>query len=106
MKERKFKAYVGNPDFHDGFVREVRQESDQVSVEVEGYSGARYVVRFSRVDSVTVHNPEGMLLYALVEMDADAPLRCFAFANSNEPDEEGGDSVLEIIAHSFSLEKI
>jgi hypothetical protein len=106
MKERKFKAYVGNPDFHDGFVREVRQESDQVSVEVEGYSGARYVVRFSRVDSVTVHNPEGMMLYALVEMDADAPSRCFVFANSNEPHEEGGDSVLEIIAHSFSAEKI
>jgi len=102
----KFKAYVGDPDFHDGIIKQVRSELTEVSVEVAGYSSAVYVVRFTGVESVVSHSPEGMLLYALCEMEAEMPLRGFHFVNSNEPHEKGGDSRLEISARTVSFQKI
>jgi 3-isopropylmalate dehydrogenase len=105
LKHPKFKAYVGDPDFHDGVIERVRQEATEVSVEISGYSGARYIVRFTGVESVISHNPEGMVLYAMGEAEAKLPLRHFYFANSREPDEEGGDSKLVIDARAFSVEK-
>jgi len=101
----KFKAYVGDPDFHDGAIVQVRRESHELVVEIEGYSGAHYSVRFSGVKSVKSHRPEGMVLYALSEMEDEAPSRSFHFANSRQPDEEGGDSVLEITAQNCSVER-
>jgi hypothetical protein len=106
MTEKIFKRYVGDPDFHDGVIRQVRQASKELFVEVRGYSGARYSVRFTGVESVTSHNPEGMVLYALAEREFQSPPRSFVFANSREPDEEGGDSALEIIADNFIVRKI
>jgi len=106
LKHSKFKAYVGDPDFHDGVIERVCQEATEISVEISGYSGTRYKVRFSGVESVISHNPEGMVLYALSEVEAEFPLREFHFANSSEPDEDGGDSRLAIIARGFSVEKI
>jgi hypothetical protein len=47
-----------------------------------------------------------MVIYALNEMEAMAPLRHFVFPNSRELDEEGGDSVLEIKASGFTVEEI
>jgi hypothetical protein len=102
----KFKAYVGDPDFHDGTIKQVRSELTEMSVEIIGQSGAVYVVRFTGVASIVSHSPEGMVLYALCEVEAETPLRGFYFANWNEPDEEGGDSRLEISARTFSVEKM
>jgi hypothetical protein len=34
-----FKAYVGDPDFHDGIIKDVRRELTEVYVEITGYSG-------------------------------------------------------------------
>ena len=47
-----------------------------------------------------------MLVYPLDEMETETPLREFLFANANEPDEQGGDSKLEIKAKSFSIERL
>ncbi|SRR5258708_7332674 len=102
----KFRAYVGDPDFHDGMVKQVRSELTEVCVQITGYSGAVYLVRFTGVESVVSHSPEGMLLYALCEMEAEMPLRRFQFANSYKPAEEGGDSRLEVSARTFSVEKM
>jgi phage gp36-like protein len=73
MKAKKFKAYVGEPDFHDGTITRVQQGPNDVSVEIKGYSGARYLVRFTGVQSVISHNPEGMVLYALSETELNQP---------------------------------
>jgi hypothetical protein len=102
----KFKAYLGDPDFHDGIIKQVRTELTEVSVEIAGYSGAVYVVQFSGVESVLSHRPEGMVLYALCEAEEETPFRKFYFANSNESGEEGGDSKLEITARDFLVERI
>jgi hypothetical protein len=78
-------------------IRRVRHESSLVSVEIEGSSHARYLVRFSGVESLISHEPEGMVLYVLSEMEALPPLREFHFAKSEVPD-EGSKSRLEVIA--------
>ncbi|HEX9111175.1 MAG TPA: 3-isopropylmalate dehydrogenase [Terriglobales bacterium] len=106
LKVRKFKAYVGDPDFHDGVIERVQQDATEITVEISGYSGARYIVRFTGVECFESRNPEGMVLYALAESEADLPLRDFYFANSRDPDEEGGDSRLVISARAFSVEKM
>ncbi|HET9409277.1 MAG TPA: hypothetical protein VFO39_18695 [Candidatus Sulfotelmatobacter sp.] len=106
MSPGKFKAYIGDPDFHDGVVVRIRRASGQVDVEVEGYSGTHYLVLFDGVTSVMTRNPEGMVLYALTEMEADGTSRHFVFANSREADQEGGESALEIEAREFTVRRI
>jgi hypothetical protein len=106
LKRPKFKAYVGDLDFHEGVIERVRHEATEVSVEITGGSGALYVVRFTGVESITSHNPDGMALEAMVEVEAELPLREFHFQNSEEDEEDGGDSRLEISARGFSVEKI
>ncbi|MBZ5664447.1 MAG: hypothetical protein LAO30_07565 [Acidobacteriia bacterium] len=101
-----FKAYVGDPDFHDGIIKQVRREVSEVYVEIASYSGAVYTVRFTGVESVISDKPEGMVLYAMGEAEGQPPLREFYFANSNEPHEEGGDSRLKIRARAFSIERM
>ncbi len=100
---RKFKAYVGDPDFHDGVIQKTRREGEDFVVQVEGYSGARYTVRFTNVTAVRAHRPEGMVLYSLSEMEHEGNLRHFSFANSREPDEEGGDSMLEVTSRDLAV---
>src|SRR5579864_3039036 len=102
----KFIAYVGDPDFHDGTVERVVHESDCLLVTVRGYSGAHFLVKFHAVESVSSTEPEGMTIYALSEILTDPPLRRFVFANSCEPDEEGGRSALEITSKDFSVTKV
>jgi len=105
MTEKKFKAYVGEPDFHDGIIRRVSRESSLLSVELEGDSGERYLVRFTGVESVISVSPEGMVVYALSEMEIGGNLREFHFTNSSEPNEKGGGSSLEVTAQEFSIER-
>jgi len=104
--EEKFIANIGNPDFHDGVIRKVSQEGDQLLVEIEGYSGTLFLVRFVGIESVVSHKPENLMIYALMEMEAPPPLRRFVFANWHQADEQGGDSALEITAQSFSVDTL
>ena len=94
-----FVAYVGSPDFHDGFVRRVSVEGKTVEVVIEGYSGSEYVVLFEGVDEIEQNVPEGMELYSLSEMSATPPFRKFVFANNVE--EHPG--LLSIVAKDFSV---
>lgn len=101
MSEEVFVAYVGDPDIHDGHVVRVEQKGKRVSVLVRGFSGRRFWVEFSGVESVKSNRPEGMVLYSLSEMEAPAPFRRFVFTNWDEKD----DAYLEILARDFRIVK-
>ncbi len=98
--------YVGNPDFHDGYIRSVSQSEDKLLVIIEGGSGKHYAVRFNGVRSLESHSPQDMMLYALSEADGDAEsLRRYDFINwyLDEPEEEGSKSYLRIVANRFAV---
>ena len=95
-----FVAYVGPPEIHDGVVEAVEREGDQVRVLLRGGIGRPIEVVFRGVESVTARRAEGMVLYALAEMRAPAPLRRFVFANWEEED----DASLEVIARELQPE--
>ena len=100
MTDPEFVAYVGHADFHDGHIRAVCHAGDQVDVVVEGYSGRKYKVHFSGVRRFMANQPEGMMIYALNEMRATPPFRCFLFTNWDEDD----PASLEIEAREFTIE--
>ncbi len=106
IAKSKFIAHVGDPDFHDGAIIRVTSEADQLLVEIEGFSGAQFSVRFDGVKSVFSHKPEDMTIDALVEMEAPPPSRRFVFTNSYEPEDEGGDAYLDITAENLSVKKV
>jgi 3-isopropylmalate dehydrogenase len=105
ITKSKFVGYIGDPDFHDGILKTVSREGSQFRVDVEGCSGARFVVTFSDVQSVFSHKPEGMVIEALVEMEAP-PHRRFVFRDCYEAENEGGDSVVDVIANDFSVKRL
>jgi len=55
--------YVGNSDFHDGYILAVVKQADSVTVTIKGGSGKHYTVTFEGVASVQSDSPEGMMLY-------------------------------------------
>jgi hypothetical protein len=91
--------YVGNADFHDGRILNVRQDADAIRVRVRGASKRIYLAEFPAGRIIKSDRPEGMLLYSLSEMRTDAPQRLFAFANWDEED----DAVLEIEAARLNV---
>jgi len=98
--------YVGNPDFHDGYIRAVSQTENQVFVTVEGYSGMRYTVCFDGVSSVESYSPQDMEVYGLTEADGEVQSdRRYEFVNScfGEAEEEKSTSYLRIFASKFSV---
>jgi hypothetical protein len=100
--------YVGNPDFHDGYIRAVSQSEDKVLVTIEGSSGKHYAVGFDGVSAVESHSPQDMMLYALSEVDAEVEsLRRYDFINwyIDEPEEEESKSYLRILANRFTITK-
>lgn len=99
MSQTGFVGYVGDADIHDGSIIEVEPRADRVMVRLAGASGRRYVVEFHGVERTRSNKAEGMRLYALVEMEAPAPLRRFVFANWDEED----DACLEVVASEFRL---
>lgn len=101
-----FVGYVGDPDFHDGNIERVVRDNDLLIVEVRGYSGARFLVEFGGIASISSSEPDRMAIFALSEMSAEPPLRRFVFANSRESHEEGGNSSLEIICKNFYVKKL
>jgi hypothetical protein len=99
MSESEFIAYVGIPDMHDGTILRVSLENGKAEVVLEGYSRRMHTVLFDGVDKVVMNEPEGMLLYALVEMSATPSLRSFIFANNDEDDQKS----LSILAKDFRI---
>lgn len=95
----EFVSYRGDPGLHDGRVVTVDHHGEVACVVVaadEG-RGERLEVRFRGVESLYQRRPEGMLLYALAEMQAAPPLRRFVFVN----EDEGDDARLEVLALDF-----
>jgi len=98
--------YVGDPDFHDGYIRSVSQSEDKLLVTIEGSSRKHYTVRFDGVSSVESHSPQDMMLYALSETDADVQsLRRYDFVNwhCDEPEGERSRSYLRVVANRFAV---
>ncbi len=98
--------YIGNPDFHDGYIRAVSQSEGKVLVTIDGSSGKRYTVGFDGVSSVESHSPQDMMLYALSEADAEVEsLRRYDFINwyLDEPEKEESKSCLRIVANKFTV---
>jgi hypothetical protein len=98
--------YVGNPDFHDGYIRAVSQSEGKALVTIDGSSGKRYTVGFDGVSSVESHSPQDMMLYALSEAHAEVEsLRRYDFINwyLDEPEKEESKSYLRIVANRFTV---
>ena len=94
----RFVAYVGPPDLHDGQVVELAHNGDTLRVLVQGDGGRRMAVECLGVVDVQAVKPEGMTLYALVEMTAPPPLRRFVFANWDDD-----ASTLEVLARQVRI---
>lgn len=94
--------YIGPQYFHDAsIVRIDRSEQDlDVILKVEGNCNFR--IRFFNVQQVQSNRPEGMVLYAVAELRASKPGRCFSFINWHEKDDAG----LEITATNYATAKI
>ena len=99
MPDPSFVGYVGEPDFHDASIMSVEHREGSVSVRLRGSSGKVFIARFSGVREVKASKPEGMILYALSEMNGQPPLRRFVFANWDER----SNAHLEIEAADLSV---
>jgi hypothetical protein len=95
--DREFVQYVGNADFHDGTIIDIRHDAEAIRVRVRGASKKVYIAEFPVGKIIRINRPEGMLLYSLSELRTDPPLRRFAFANWDEED----DAALEIEAETL-----
>ena len=102
MPESDFIDYVHEPDVHDGVILKVRNSGDLVYILVRAYDGRHYALEFHGVRSLRSHEPEGMMLYALIEMAAAPPLRRFVFAEW----EDGGGRCLEVTAESIKSNEV
>jgi hypothetical protein len=92
-------AYVGPPELRDAHIVAVERAGDRARVRVRGVDGRSLALEFIGVTGIFAAHPEGMLVHGLAELrgDADAPMRQFIFANSEEWDDAG----LEIAADDF-----
>ena len=102
MPESDFISYVHEPDVHDGVILKVRDSGDLVRVLVKAYDGRLYALEFHGVRSLRSHQPEGMMLYALIEMAAAPPSRWFVFAEW----EDGGGRYLEVMAEGMKSNEV
>jgi hypothetical protein len=77
----------------------VEHVGDQLLVvgEAEG-GGNRIILNFGDVTTLNRHRAEGMLLYALADMQAPEPLHRFVFVNW---DEENDDARIEVVCRTF-----
>ena len=95
----EFIGYIGSPEIHDGSVLGVEHDGDWTRVVIRSEKGYQFALEFLGVESVESNQPEGMIVYALCEMKADAPLRSFVFTNWDEDD----DASLEILAREIRI---
>jgi hypothetical protein len=102
MPESDFIGYVHEPDVHDGVILRVRESGDLVRVLVRAYDGRHYALEFHGARSLRSHEPEGMMLYSLIEMAAAPPLRRFVFAAW----EDSGGHYFEVTAESIKSNEV
>ena len=102
MQIDDFIGYIGDPDFHDGTVVEVKLQDDGAMVQLQGGSGVHFFIGFLEVEQINSYRPENMIIYALSEMKCQAPMRHFVFVNWD--DEDGAH--LEIFAKEFQVHKV
>ncbi|MFI5453945.1 MAG: hypothetical protein ACHRXM_00680 [Isosphaerales bacterium] len=95
----EFVAYVGPPDLHDGTILRVESTQDTVTVLVESYERRRFALEFHGVTHQEMNAPEGMVLYALIEMRTPPPRHKYVFANWEYDD----PARLEIEAEGFDV---
>jgi hypothetical protein len=101
IPESDFIGYVHEPDVHDVILR-VRDNGELVGVLVKAYDGRLYALEFQGVQSLKAHRPEGMILYALIEMEAAPPSRRFVFADW----EGSGGRYLEVTAEVMKSDEV
>ena len=102
MPESDFISYVHEPDVHDGVILKVRDNGELVGILVKAYDGRLYAIEFQGVRSLKSQEPEGMMLYALIEMAAAPPSRRFVFADW----EGGGGRYLEVTAEAMKSREV
>src|SRR5688572_26922970 len=95
----RFVRYVGPPDVHDARVVALEHRGDRARVTIESYEGRQFALEFSGVAGVDTHQPIGMILYALVEVEASPPARRFEFVLADEESE----ARLAIEARGFTV---
>lgn len=99
ITDNDFLGYVGIPDIHDATVIAVHLIADKLTVSLQSVEQRLFQIEFHGVESVTSTQPEGMMLYSISEIRAQAPMRRFVFANWDEQD----DALLEVCARGFTI---
>jgi len=94
-----FVAYVGPSNLHDATILRVESTQDTVTVFVESYERRRFALVFHGVTHQEMNTPEGMVLYALIEMHTTPPRHRYVFANWDDDD----PARLEIVAEGFDV---
>ena len=95
----RFVRYVGPSDMHDARVVALEHRGERARVTIESYEARVFDLEFSGVTSVDAHQAIGMILYALVEVEASPPVRRFEFAPTD--DESGARLAIE--ARDFTV---
>src|SRR5262245_23335366 len=98
MAEALF-VYAGDADFHDGSILAVEHRGSTARVRIHGASGKVFVVDFGGVQALQANQAEGMVLYALSELEGQPPVRRFAFANWDD----NSPAYLEVDAETVAV---
>jgi hypothetical protein len=101
----KFIGYIGPPSIHDSVILSIHQEVDIVRIILKAYEGHLILVEFQGVEFIRQHLAEGMVLYALSEMQTALPLRHFVFVDTRAG-EDGAEAFLEVFARDLSSSEI
>src|SRR5271170_159117 len=67
---RSFAGYVGGPQLHDASVVRLDSDGKDIHVLIKSLDGGMFRISFLGVQEVSSNRPEGMMLYALVEIKA------------------------------------
>ncbi len=101
MSDPDIVGEIYEPDIHDGSILKVQHTGTIARVLVKAYEGQLYAFQFDLVESIKSFEPEGMMLYSLIEMRAVKPFRRFVFTNWAE-----NSSTLEVVAQQIKIDEI
>ena len=99
LEDSNFNKYVGPDYIHDAVVRRIEESGSRVNVFLRTNDGKLFSVEFLDVSTFSAIDAEGMIVYALAEMEDKPPIKRFVFVNW----EEGDDSTVEILAQDFRI---
>src|SRR5688572_15877899 len=101
MSDPNIVGEIYEPDIHDGAILKVQHTGTTARILVKAYEGQLYAFQFDLVESIKSFEPEGMMLYSLIEMRAVKPFRRFVFTNWAE-----NGSMLEVVAQQIEVDEI